>query len=75
MAISNKRWGRRVGAAIVWAALAYGSTLLQPKLNLDAELLKVVIQKSSEIVLVLILGLSATDYIKLKGGKNAGEHK
>lgn len=72
MAISaSKRWGRRVGAAIVWAALAYGATLLQPKLNLDAELLKVVILKSGEIVLVLILGLSATDYIKIKGGNNA----
>ena len=72
MAISaRKRWGRRVAAAIVWAVLAYGSTYLQPMLNLDVELLTLVVQTSREIVLILILGLSATDFIAIKGGKNA----
>ncbi len=70
MAISNKRWGRRVVAAIVWAVLAYGSTYLQPTLKLNAELLTLVVQTSREIVLILILGLSATDFIAIKGGKN-----
>jgi len=70
MAISaSKRWGRRVVAVIGWATLAYGSTYLQPKLGLNAELLELVIRKSSELVLILILGLSATDYIKLKVNK------
>lgn len=65
----KKRWGRRVAAAIVWAVLAYGSTHLQPTLNVDVELLKLVIQTSREIVLILILGLSATDFIAIKGNK------
>ena len=69
--MTKKRWGRRVAAAITWAVLAYGSTHLQPTLNVDVELLKLVIQTSREIVLILILGLSATDYVKLKGGANA----
>ena len=69
-AATNKRWGRRVGTAITWAVLAYGSTTLQPTLNLDPDILKLVIQTSREVALILILGLSATDWVKLRGGKN-----
>lgn len=68
--MTKKRWGRRVAAVIAWGTLAYGSTYLQPTLNLSAELLEIVIRKSCDLALILILGLSATDYIKLKGGNN-----
>jgi len=65
----KKRWGRRVGTAIAWAVLAYGATHLQPVLETDVATVKYLIQKSAEIAMTLILGLSATDYIALKNNK------
>jgi len=67
---SKKRWGRRVGTAIVWAVLAYASSCLQPVLNMDVSLLTLVINKSAWIAGILILGLTGTDYIQARNAGN-----
>lgn len=61
---SSKRWGRRVGASLGWAVLNYSVIYFQPLLNLNADLITLVIEKSTWIAGLLIFGLSGTDAMK-----------
>jgi len=61
--MTKKRWGRRVGAAISWSVLCFSIVYLQPKLELDASLVELVIEKATWITGLLILGLSGTDAV------------
>jgi hypothetical protein len=65
----KKRWGRRVGTAVTWAALNYSIACLQPALNLDGELINLIIEKSTQIAGLLIVGLSGTDAVRDYAGK------
>lgn len=60
----NKRWGRRVGATVTWAVLNYALILLQPTMGLGGDLISLVLEKSTWIVGILIVGLSGTDAMK-----------
>ena len=60
MAESSKKTWRRVVAGVVWVVLNYTTTYLQPVLGLDKSLVELLIQKSTWVVGIVILGLSAT---------------
>lgn len=62
--MNGKRWGRRVSASISWAALNYALILLQPTMGLGGDLISLIIEKSTWIVGILIVGLSGTDAMK-----------
>lgn len=67
--MNKKRWGRRVGTAVIWATLNYSITCLQPALNLKGDLISLIIEKSTWIAGLLIIGLSGTDAVRDYAGK------
>jgi hypothetical protein len=69
---NKKRWGRRVGTAIVWAVLNFGLAILEPIIHCTPETIQLFMTKSTWIAGLLIVGLSSTDtvieYVKGKNG-------
>ncbi len=66
----KKRWGRRVAAAVAWAVLNYTTIHLQPTLELDVGLVNLIVEKSTWIAGLLIIGLSGTDAVHDYARKN-----
>lgn len=75
--VYSKFKSRRFWIAIGWAVLNYGSTYLQPLLELDKALVQLLIEKSAWIAGLLIVGLSGTsalhDYVKKRQNNNNTE--
>lgn len=77
--VYNKFKSRRWLIAVGWAVLNYTTTYLQPILNLNAELVRLLIEKSAWIAGLLIVGLSGTnalrDYVKNNKAKKEQEQE
>lgn len=71
MAESFKKTRRRILTGIIWAVLNYSTTYLQPVLHLDRNLVELLIQKSTWVVGIVILGLSATKMMYAYKNNNA----
>lgn len=60
---NKKRWGRRVGTALIWTILNFSLAILEPIIHCTPETVQLFMDKSTWIAGLLIVGLSSTDTV------------